>query len=235
MRQTRIYIAGRSPALTHCENFLRQWGFVVADAPGEEVTHVVLPVPTGNAPVPEGLAEDVTVFGGNLQDMKYRAVDLLKDERYLARNAVITAHCAIKVLLRQLERTLAGCPVLVIGWGRIGKALVPLLRALGAQVTIATRSGKERAMLAALGYGTADTADMDAGGYQVVFNTAPAAVLHEADTREDAVLMDLASAEGIVGQRVIRARGLPGKEAPESSGELIARTVALYIQGKEIL
>lgn len=235
MRQTRIYIAGCCPALTHCENFLRQWGFVVADAPGEEVTHVVLPVPTGNAPVPEGLAEDVTVFGGNLQDMKYRAVDLLKDERYLARNAVITAHCAIKVLLRQLERTLTGCPVLVIGWGRIGKALAPLLRSLGAQVSIATRSAKERAMLAALGYGAADTAAIDAGAYRVILNTAPAEVLRESDAPRGTVLMDLASTEGIVGRSVIRARGLPGKEAPESSGELIARTVAEYIQGKEIL
>jgi len=32
---------------------------------------------------------------------------------------------------------------------------------------------------------------------------------------------------------VIWARGLPGKEAPESSGELIARTVLRLIAGKE--
>ena len=39
------------------------------------------------------------------------------------------------------------------------------------------------------------------------------------------VLMDLASSPGIDGENVLWARGLPGKIAPESSGELIAKTV----------
>lgn len=235
MREVLFYIADHSPALTFAAKHLRKWGYAVADSPSEAVTHVLLPVPTRGAAMPEGLGPDVTVFGGNLGPTNFRAVDLLKDEEYLARNAVITAHCAIKVLLRRLERTLEGCPVLVIGWGRISKALAPLLQAFGARVTIASRSVKERAMLSALGYGVVGTGKLDADAYLVIFNTAPAAVMAQAAARDDAVLIDLASMEGIAGDRVIRARGLPGKEAPESSGELIACTAVRYAIGKETL
>lgn len=233
MRNALFYIADHSPALAFAAEHLRRWGYAVTDSPTEAVTHVLLPVPSRGASLPEGLGPEVTMFGGYLEMSGYRVVDLLKDEEYLAGNAVITAHCAIKVLLRSLERTLEGCEVLVIGWGRIGKALAPLLRALGAQVSIATRSEKERAMLKALGYGAVDTGKMRGGSYRVIFNTAPAAVLSEKDARDEAVLIDLASTEGISGRRVIRARGLPGKEAPESSGELIACTVVRYVTGKE--
>jgi hypothetical protein len=40
-----------------------------------------------------------------------------------------------------------------------------------------------------------------------------------------ALKIDLASQPGIGGNDVIWARGLPGKNAPESSGKLIAQTV----------
>ena len=41
----------------------------------------------------------------------------------------------------------------------------------------------------------------------------------------NALKIDLASKPGIGGSDVIWARGLPGKDAPESSGELIAKTI----------
>ena len=49
----------------------------------------------------------------------------------------------------------------------------------------------------------------------------------------EALLMDLASLRGIEGDRVIWARGLPGKDAPESSGALIAKTVIRLLERKE--
>ena len=69
--------------------------------------------------------------------------------------------------------------------------------------------------------------------FDVVYNTAPASVLFAGECREDAVLIDLSSTEGIFGNGVIRARGLPGKDAPEDSGALIAKTVLRYALGKE--
>ena len=43
--------------------------------------------------------------------------------------------------------------------------------------------------------------------------------------QKDCIKIELASQPGIAGNDVINARGLPNLEAPETSGELIARTV----------
>ena len=45
--------------------------------------------------------------------------------------------------------------------------------------------------------------------------------------------MCLASQQGIEGEDVLIARGLPGKEAPESAGRLIAETVLKLCAEKE--
>jgi hypothetical protein len=42
--------------------------------------------------------------------------------------------------------------------------------------------------------------------------------------REDCVKIELASKDGMEGDDIIIARGLPGIHLPESSGELIAET-----------
>jgi dipicolinate synthase subunit A len=66
-------------------------------------------------------------------------------------------------------------------------------------------------------------------GYRVIFNTVPAPVIDEAECelcRSDCLKIDLASELGIAGEDVLWARGLPGKDAPESSGRLIALTAA---------
>ena len=170
------------------------------------------------------LSPDVTVIGGNLTHKalaNYRKIDLLQDDTYLAANAAITAHCALKYILQSANFILDGCPVLVIGWGRIGKCLAQLLRGMGAYVTVAARKSADRAILETLGYRAVPIEGLNAQPYRVVLNTVPAPVLHEAK----GLKIDLASQTGIIAPDVIWARGLPGKDAPESSGKLIADSV----------
>ena len=205
--------------------------------PCEQVTHLLLPVPSFG---PDGgiigggnlgtllslLPKDITVIGGNLDRPEldyYATTDLLRDESYLALNANITAHCALELALNQLPVILEGCKVLVIGWGRIGKCLGKLLQQLGAQVTVCARKESDRSMLAALGYGAARLDQVDTAEYRVIFNTVPTMVLPVCPG--DALKIDLASRLGLGSEDVIWARGLPGKDAPESSGQLIARTL----------
>lgn len=205
--------------------------------PSMEVTHLLLPVPSFG---PDGsivgggslrtlltlLPGNVTVIGGNLdcpELVGYRTVDLLQDEGYLAANAKITAYCAIKTALNQLPVILDGCPVLVIGWGRIGKCLSRLLRQMGANVTVCTRKETDRSILSAMGYAAVDFHQVDLTAYKVIYNTAPTMVFPTCPG--DALKIDLASRLGLGSPDVIWARGLPGKDAPESSGELIAKTL----------
>ncbi len=234
---------GSSPALLHARNRLQSWGYEVAQEPSAAVTHLLLPVPSldggcvkGAGPLSEilpRLGADVTVFGGNLSTLPCRCVDFLQDEYYLKENAAITAQCAIVTAQQHFHKALRGAAVLIIGWGRIGKHLASLLRAAGASVTVAVRKATDLQALTDQGYSGISLTDLKPCRYALIFNTAPAPVLQEAETDPDAVLIDLASVRGIQGNRVIWARGLPGKDAPEASGALIAKTALRYALGKE--
>lgn len=244
--------AGDSPALAAAARLLARQGRDIAAVPSKEVTHLLLPVPSfeqdgtlkGGGDISQilsALPPDVTVIGGNLKSDPlgiYQTIDLLQDAFYLAENAAITAHCALKLALNHLPTTMQGFPVLVIGWGRIGKCLARLLRSVGADVTVAARKEADRAMLRALGYSTADTGSLRHAlmRFRVIFNTVPAPVLSRAQVshcRADCLKIDLASGRGIDAEDAIWARGLPGRDAPETSGELIARSVIRLTAPKE--
>ena len=132
-----------------------------------------------------------------------------------------------------LPVTLDRQKALVIGWGRIGKCLAQLLKSIGAQVTVAARKESDRVMLKALGYSALDTCNLDTTPYSLIFNTVPQMICPDCPGK--GLKIDLASKLGLGGEDVIWARGLPGKDAPESSGELIFQTACHFIYGKEYL
>ena len=235
------YAGGRTAALTHAIKILKENSIVFAPAPGPQVTHLLLGVPAFK---PDGslqgdtdissmlnmLPRNITVVGGNLKAPELQncqKIDLLADPFYLAQNAAITAYCAVREAMDRLPITLQGCPVLVIGWGRIGKCLARLLRQMGALVTVAARKEQDLATLLSLGYDVRDSCALHGYlPYRIIFNTVPAKIVsQEAICPKDCLKIDLASALGIWGDDVIWARGLPGKYAPESSGRLIAQCI----------
>jgi len=218
---------------------LKHTGIAVTDHPSPEVTHLLLDIPSFNdqGMLPDGsdlrnhlerLPQSITVIGGNLQHPQlhgYQILDLLKDNDYLAQNAAITADCAIRVAGNHLETAFHDTPVLILGWGRIGKCLAQMLKSLGSQVTIAARKESDRAMIHALQYTAVDysAANKDVGKYPLIFNTVPELVLTA--VVDNSIAIDLASKPGITADKVIAARGLPGKLAPESTGRLIANII----------
>lgn len=251
MRSLTIFTAGNTTALHNACAHLARAGLKLIDHPSPEITHLLLPVPSF---APEGkitgggelqtllhmLPQNITVIGGHLDRPElaaYHTLDLLQDPLYLAENAAITAHCALKLAMNQLPVTLSDCEVLVIGWGRIGKCLAQLLHAFGARVTVSARKEADRAMLQALGY-FADAPNLlhrSLHRYRVIFNTVPAPILSAQRMercRNGCLKIDLASKLGLEGNDVVWARGLPNKEAPESSGKLIADTAIRLLEGE---
>ena len=238
MRNRLLYAPEGVPALTYAVEELENRGISFAQEPCERVTHLLLPVPCRMAreDVAEILARlprDVMVLGGALNRPEladYRCQDLLADPMYLSKNAMITAHCALRLVEQTLPVIWEGCPVLILGWGRVGKCLGSVLKKLGAEVSIAARKPEDLAMIAALGCDGRSIMGLDCilRRYRVIFNTVPASVLKQGQRelcREDCVFVELASSPGIEGAGIIDGRGLPGKMAPESSGKLIARLV----------
>lgn len=248
MNHVLIYPIGATDACAYAGAFLEQSGFHLTDHPTPEVTHLLLDVPSFAADgslrgggsltdVLERLPAGITVIGGKLNHpvlTDYPILDLLLDPEYLARNGAITAECALRVAYPLLSTVLPDTPALVIGWGRIGKSLTKLLSNLGCPVTIAARNPVDRAMAAALGYNTADIQQIPGilPGICLLFNTAPAPILDSGtlDEFRKCIKIDLASSPGLKGPDVIYARGLPGQYAPESSGKLIAGTIACHLR-----
>lgn len=238
----KILAMGHCAALTYAVEILKGQGIPFAENTSDSPTHLLLPVPslTDNGYIKGGglltdilqtLPQDITVIGGMLQHpaLKDRnVIDLLQDPDYIAENASITAHCAIAMAMKQLPCTLHRCPTLLIGWGRISKCLCKLLDGLGASITVAARKATDRAMVQALGYDAVDIEIAEPARYRLIYNTAPAMVFPQCPG--NALKIDLASRLGIGGLDVIWARGLPGKDAPESSGALIAKTICKYLK-----
>ena len=246
MKQRIFFTAGDSKALMFAERELIRRGLPVADSPSPEVTHLLLDTPCKAADpticnLLTQLSPDVKIYGGFLDRPVFKdhnCRDLLKDEEYLARNARITAYCAIKEAQERMQVTWEGCPVLILGWGRIGKCLGQLLKALGAEVVVSVRQDAHRAILSALGY-EAEITGFPAyvlGRFRVIFNTAPSPLLSAQDLthcRPGCLKIELSSTSGLECKDVILARGLPGRDAPESSGKLIAQTVLRLDTRKE--
>lgn len=239
MKSMLVFPVGTTEATGYAASILHRNGISLIDHPSPEITHLLLDTPSfttegnlrGGESLPsvlERLPETITVIGGNLDHPAlrgYHTLDLLTKESYLAQNAAITADCALRVAAPLLNTTFRDTPTLVIGWGRIGKCLAQLLKGLGTPVCIAARKEKDRAALQSLGYSTSGM-DADPGEYRLIFNTAPEIVFPETIEKcRNCVKIDLASRNGLPGADVIRARGLPGVMAPESSGNLIAQTI----------
>ncbi len=252
MNRTVFYLSSVAPALLAAGDYLARRGENVTYEPSRDVTHLVLNVPSFD---PSGLLKggihpedvlsqlpnNVAVIGGNLEQACLSGrpcIDLLSDPQYLAINAAITADCAIRIAAANLPVVLSSCPMLIIGWGRIGKCLACKLKSAGAEVTVAARKETDRATVLSLGMLSRNTENLDFGlsHYRVIFNTVPVPVLTARQTgncRKDCIKIDLASRQGILCDDVIWARGLPGKDAPESSGKLIAKTILRLTEGKE--
>ncbi len=177
-----------------------------------------------------------------------RVVDYYLDEGVQMRNAYITAEAALMSAMQMTDRTLRGMTVAVIGYGRIGRMLAHLLRALGAEVTVAAR--REESLLWAECEGAHPLPmranDRPGGGlfplcfeYDVIFNTVPVRILGEDQlSRMEAgtLILDLASAPyGVdeadaaqavaAGVRYVRAPALPGVYAPREAGYILADCV----------
>lgn len=194
------------------------------------------------------LRPDALVLGGRFgetrtlfEDAGFPVIDYLCSEELAACNAVPTAEGAVQILLEEMPRTIHDSRILVLGFGRIGTRLACLLKAMGAEVTVAARQGADRSRAQMLGCKAVDYPQIIPADYDVFCNTVPAKVISEAmlaGMQPDALILDLASKPGGVdldaaqrlNRRVIWALSLPGKTAPVTAGEIIARTVGHLLE-----
>ena len=172
----------------------------------------------------------------------YELYDYMEREELSLLNAIPTAEGAVQIALEELPITLSGLKVLIVGCGRIGTALVGIMRGFGADVTVSVRNAKGAAKARILGAKTCCTREL-ASDFGLVFNTVPSMVFDRELLKKfskGTLFIDLASKPGgmdfeaaaELGIKAIWALGLPGKTAPITSGEIIADTISGILSEK---
>ncbi len=168
--------------------------------------------------------------------------DYLEREELAVANAVPTAEGALAIAMAEVPYTIHGAECLVLGYGRVGKALAHTLSAVGAHVTVAARKSEDLAWIAAndctpISFSTLTAYHDDAPlPYDIIFNTVPKQIVDAGllpHVKPETLLLDLASAPGGIdreyaqahGYHVVWALSLPGKTAPVTAGKIIKDSI----------
>ncbi len=155
-------------------------------------------------------------------------IDFLQSEAFTVRNAVPSAEGAIHALMTRSTLCIDGSICLIVGYGRLGRALALRLRGLGAQVVVAARSASARANAEIDGCRSVPMARMGEVRCRFLVNTVPAQVIGLealAALGPDVLAVDLASqpfgfdleTAQAVGMEAWREPSLPGRYAPETA------------------
>ena len=179
------------------------------------------------------------------KENKVNLIDIVKREELAVLNAISTAEGALQIAISETSKNLHGNKVLVMGFGRIGKILAKMLDGIGAKVSCEARKTTDLAWIQAYGYERINLIDLKEhlGEFDIIFNTIPYKVLNKEnlkETKEDALIIDLASNPGGVDREAVKqlkrkfiwALSLPGKVSPITSAQFMQET--LYNMFKEI-
>lgn len=189
--------------------------------------------------------QKIPAIGGPIPNNPFlRYTDLSEREDLKLRNAVTTTEGAVALLIENTPRSVFGMNVLLLGYGAIGTRLAQILHALGARVTVAARKEKDRVKASLLGYKTQDVTALDLRGFHALFNTVPVRILAERDLKgapADLCYIELASAPGGCDPELLKAfrlnripgPALPGKVAPVTAGEDLAKTLIHILSSKK--
>ena len=196
-----------------------------------ECMEAVLEVGHGTLVVGYGIPEDVGMFivgsGGDY-------VDVACDESFLSANAELTARATLGILLTECEKSVEEMMLGVVGYGRIGRALVRLLLFFGAHVRVFSSSEKTRLELGEAGIDSVASGDGNGLlGLDILINTAPKQIFHSENIPEGLTIMELASGDNFVGvPGVLRYPSLPLRLYPRTAGRLWAKSVEHLLEVK---
>ena len=206
----------------------------------QRTDYLVLPLP----PSSDGITLSTPFYRGtiSLKELsgKVRDGDYFEREELSVLNARATAEGAVQIALEEQAVTLAGEKVLILGMGRIAKALIRILSGFGTEMTVCARKYSDLAWAEIFGCKTIHISELKSSGVlsdsELIFNTVPHLILDESalsQCSKSCLMIDLASkpggmdfeAAGRMGLRAIWALSLPGKTAPVSSGKIIGKAI----------
>lgn len=195
----------------------------------------LIPLLPARTPFLIGVAKPV--IHGLCTQYGLQLIEIAEIDELAILNSIPTAEGALQVAMENTSITIHNSRCLVLGLGRCGSTLTRLLLALGAKVTVASRSNADLARAFALNAEPLPLAKLKTGiEFDLIFNTIPAMVLSRSYLRlleQNTVIIDIAASPGgtdftaaeQLGILAIHALSLPGRVAPQTAGEILVRTI----------
>ena len=121
--------------MIYAKEYLENHGFEHTGN-SENADFVLLPVPV-KEDMFKGFEDKILFYGmGNRKN----GFDYMKYESFVLKNAFLTAEGAVTLIEENTAYSLYRAEILIIGYGRIGKALHNILKGYGADITVCSRS-----------------------------------------------------------------------------------------------
>lgn len=226
----------------------------------ENFDRVILPFPSRKEKISflsdifNVFTEGQTVIGGLFDEESKNAfseagiecVDYFSSEAYVLKNAYLTSQGTIRLLLENTEDFVAGKNALITGFGRIGKSLALMLKALGVKVSVAVRSDVQASDAISLGFDVFRLSQISSVlfYFDFIFNTVPFRIFDDKDIsriKNEGVYFEIASdpfgAEKNsfekYEKKFVNASALPGKFYPKAVAENIYRQVFCYTENRK--
>ncbi len=163
-------------------------------------------------------------------------VNYAASETLTLRNAALTAEAAVSLLIESCDGSLLGSRALILGYGRIARALAARLNPFGCEVTVGARRPETRAEAELNGCKALSFSEINTGDYDYIINTVPAPLLTAEDIshiKPGAVFLELATLPNSPPAphiKYIHGAGLPGRCSPKTAGKYIAEELSRLIQ-----
>lgn len=153
------------------------------------------------------------------------------DERFLLENAIISARGALGYILTNFTRDIADMRLALVGYGRIGRALLGYLLALGASPTVYTRRREVALELGGMGINCSVLGqDTDLCGIDLLINTAPAAQIDPLELDPKTKILDLASGSVFPpSESLTKLSSIPDAYYPLTAGRLYAEGILRFL------
>ena len=233
-------IIGEDQRFTLLKTLLNKHGLVntepadlVIAGPSEMVTNYL-----------DQIAVNAIIWGGKESKDRLAENHLLKlsaSDYYRKKNSIATAEGTLSIAISETDSTINSLPVLILGYGFLGKEVASIFQNMGATVTVCSKDEGELAVAKFSSFHCILLQQLSILKYSLIINTIPAEVLTKNQlqtTPEDCILIDLASVPccdktNTTNLRIIYANGLPGRFSPFYAAKCIYEELLPFI-GKEI-
>ena len=178
-----------------------------------------------------------------LKERKIELFDWFESERLTLQNADLTAEGASQIVTKKLP--IGGNTHLILGWGRVAKAVAKLFSQIGGKILVCARSPDARKDAETKGFMAYDFSETEPYlKADTVINTIPCLVLDKSrleNLKNCKFVLDLASkpygtdfeAAKALGITAETAPGIPGIYTPEKAGLQMAMLVIKTLRGEE--